>query len=47
MEFGDSLQFTVWERKRKNGGEEFNAEDAEAQRALGRGVVTGSCGEDE
>jgi hypothetical protein len=37
MELGDSLQFTVWERKRKNGGEEFNTEFAEdAQRSQRR-----------
>jgi hypothetical protein len=30
MELGDSLQFTVWERKRKNPGKEINAEFAES-----------------
>jgi hypothetical protein len=30
MDLVDSLQFTVWERKRKNPGKEINAEFAES-----------------
>src|SRR6266481_759067 len=39
VELGDSLQFTDWERKRKNGRREPNAETLSAQR---RGLVLGT-----
>ena len=39
VELGDSLQFTDWERKRKNGRREPNAE---TQRTLRRGLVLGT-----